>query len=80
MQRLVAEANHFRVRLYAGEDVECSLAAVDPEKDLAVLQTKWFPTTPLVPVTLGSSDGLQVGHRVYTITIAGGEPLFGIAA
>jgi serine protease Do len=72
---VVAKMDHIRVRLHSDDstDYRARIIGVDPETDLAVI--KIDPKSSLVPVTIGNSDGVQVGDWAVAI----GSP-FGLEA
>src|ERR1700736_2716419 len=72
---VVSKVDHIKVRLHTDDTTEYRARVVgfDPETDLAVL--KIDPKSPLTPVTIGNSDGVQVGDWAVAI----GSP-FGLEA
>jgi serine protease Do len=72
---VIAKVDHIKVKLHNGDSAEYRARVVgfDPETDLAVI--KIDPRTPLVPVTIGNSDAVQVGDWAVAI----GSP-FGLDA
>jgi serine protease Do len=72
---VVSKVDRIRVRLHTDDstDYRARVVGVDPETDLAII--KIDPKTPLVPVTIGNSDGVQVGDWAVAI----GSP-FGLEA
>ncbi len=72
---VIAKVDHIKVKLHNGDSVEYRARVVgfDPETDLAVI--KIDPRVPLVPVTIGNSDAVQVGDWAVAI----GSP-FGLDA
>ena len=71
---VVSKVDHIKVKLHTdGQEYRARIVGVDPETDVAVI--KIDPRSPLVPVTVGNSDSLQVGDW----TVAIGSP-FGLEA
>jgi serine protease Do len=71
---VVEKMDHIRVKLHTdGAEYRARLIGFDRETDLAVI--KIDPRTPLAPVTIGNSDGIQVGDWAVAI----GSP-FGLEA
>jgi serine protease Do len=72
---VIAKVDHIKVKLHNGDSAEyrAKVIGFDPETDLAVI--KIDPRTPLVPVTIGNSDAVQVGDWAVAI----GSP-FGLDA
>ena len=71
---VVDKVDKIKVRLHGDDtDYRARLIGFDRETDLAVI--KIDPRTPLVPVTIGNSDGIEVGDWVVAI----GSP-FGLEA
>ena len=71
---VVSKVDHIKVKLHGGdEEYRARIVGVDTETDLAVL--KIDPKQPLVPVTVGNSDAIQVGDW----SVAIGSP-FGLEA
>jgi serine protease Do len=72
---VVSKVDHIRVRLHTDDptDYRARIIGVDPETDLAII--KIDPRSPLTPVTIGNSDGVQVGDWAVAI----GSP-FGLEA
>lgn len=72
---VIKGVDHIKVKLFGDDSTEyhARVIGVDPETDLAVI--KIDPTTPLVPVTIGNSDAVQVGDWAVAI----GSP-FGLEA
>jgi len=72
---VVSRVDHIRVRLHTDDstDYRARIIGVDPETDLAVI--KIDPKSPLTAVTIGNSDGVQVGDWAVAI----GSP-FGLEA
>ncbi len=69
---VVRDAIEIRVTFADGSESVASVAAKEPENDLALLRPSEIPDD-LVPATLGSSSGLRVGDEVFAV----GNP-FGI--
>ena len=70
-QHVVSKVDRIKVKLHGGDgdsEYRARVIGTDPETDIAVI--KIDPRTPLVPVTIGNSDGLQVGDW----TVAIGSP------
>jgi len=63
---VVEDAESINVTLADGTTAEAEVVGVDPPNDLAVLHIDVAPEK-LVPVELGSMEGLQVGQRVIAI-------------
>ena len=72
---VIAKVDHIKVKLHNGDTAEYRARVIgyDPETDLAVI--KIDPRGPLVPVTIGNSDAVQVGDWAVAI----GSP-FGLDA
>jgi serine protease Do len=72
---VIAKVDRIKVKLHNGDSNEYRARVVgfDPETDLAVI--KIDPRDPLVPVTIGNSDAVQVGDWAVAI----GSP-FGLDA
>src|SRR5258708_3842403 len=71
---VVSKVDHIKVKLHGGEeDYRARIVGVDKETDLAVLKIE--ARQPLVPVTIGNSDAIQVGDW----SVAIGSP-FGLEA
>src|SRR5277367_4047651 len=72
---VVSRVDHIRVRLHTDDttDYRARIIGVDPETDLAVI--KIDPKSALTAVTIGNSDGVQVGDWAVAI----GSP-FGLEA
>lgn len=72
---VVAKVDHIKVKLHTDDTNEyrARVIGIDPETDLAVI--KIDPKGPLVPVTIGNSDAVQVGDWAVAI----GSP-FGLDA
>jgi len=72
---VIAKVDHIKVKLHNGDTGEYRARVIgfDPETDLAVI--KIDPRGPLVPVTIGNSDAVQVGDWAVAI----GSP-FGLDA
>jgi S1-C subfamily serine protease len=63
---VVENASEIQVTLPNGKPYEAEIVGADPDQDIAVLKID-APTSELFPVPVGTSDGLQVGQRVYTL-------------
>ena len=65
---VVAQGNSF-VITFKGDSktYKAEVVGVEPKKDIAVLKLVDKTATPLVPIKLGSSKGLQVGQQAITI-------------
>ncbi len=63
---VVEDAESINVTLADGTTAEAEVVGVDPPNDLAVLHIDVAPEK-LVPVELGSMEGLQVGQRAIAI-------------
>jgi serine protease Do len=72
---VIKGVDHIKVRLHGDDSTEyrARVVGIDPETDLAVI--KIDPRGPLVPVTVGNSDAVQVGDWAVAI----GSP-FGLEA
>src|SRR5579864_5937084 len=72
---VIAKVDHIKVKLHTDDTNEyrARVIGIDPETDLAVI--KIDPKGPLVPVTIGNSDAVQVGDWAVAI----GSP-FGLDA
>ncbi|HYL76380.1 MAG TPA: trypsin-like peptidase domain-containing protein, partial [Bryobacteraceae bacterium] len=72
---VIAKVDHIKVKLHTDDTNEyrARVIGIDPETDLAVI--KIDPKEPLVPVTIGNSDAVQVGDWAVAI----GSP-FGLDA
>jgi len=63
---VVAGAQKIDVTFYNGKSYEATIIGTDPLTDIAVIRTN-APAELLEPVTLGSSNRLKVGQRVFAI-------------
>jgi S1-C subfamily serine protease len=63
---VIAEAAEATVKLADGRDYPASLVGVSPAHDIAVLAIS-PKGKPLVPVSIGTSDDLRVGQKVFAI-------------
>jgi S1-C subfamily serine protease len=63
---VIAEAAEATVKLSDGRDYPASLVGVSPAHDIAVLAIA-PKGKPLVPVSIGTSDDLRVGQKVFAI-------------
>lgn len=63
---VVEGAREIRVTLFNGEDYDAGIVGQDPVNDIAILKVA-APSEELYPVTLGQSDGLRVGQKIYAI-------------
>ena len=72
---VIAKVDHIKVKLHGDDSTEyrARVVGIDPETDLAVI--KIDPKSPLVPVSIGNSDAVQVGDWAVAI----GSP-FGLEA
>jgi len=72
---VIKGVDHIKVKLHSDDSTEyrARVVGIDPETDLAVI--KIDPRGPLVPVTIGNSDAVQVGDWAVAI----GSP-FGLEA
>ena len=61
---VVADAETIEVRFFGGSQMPAEVIAIDPTRDLAVLQVE---AEGLPAVKLGSSDGVEVGDEVIAI-------------
>jgi S1-C subfamily serine protease len=62
----VNDARQIQVTLFNEESFEAELVGADPINDIAVLKIK-APPEQLHPMTLGDSDQLKVGLRVFAL-------------
>ena len=65
---VIEDANTIKVTLYDGSSYDASLVAADEQTDLAVIK---IDKTGLVPVSVGTMEGLNVGD----LAVAIGNPL-----
>lgn len=63
---VVEGAREIRVTLFNGEDYDAGIVGQDPVNDIAILKVA-APSEVLFPVTLGESDALRVGQKIYAI-------------
>jgi S1-C subfamily serine protease len=64
---VVEDAREINVTLPNGKPpYPADVVGADPDQDIAVLKID-APASELFPVPVGTSDGLQVGQRVYTL-------------
>lgn len=63
---VVADARNVVVTLYDEESYPATLVGADPVNDIAVIKID-APPESLVPITLGESDHLRVGQRVFAL-------------
>ena len=63
---VVEGAREIRVTLHNGEDYDAGIVGQDPINDIAVLKIA-APAEALYPVTIGESDVLRVGQKIYAI-------------
>ncbi len=63
---VIAGARQVQVTLGTGQTVTATLVGPNSAADLAVIRIS-VPASSLHPVTLGNSDGVQVGDTVYAI-------------
>ena len=63
---VIEGARQVQVTLFNEETYSAKLVGADPVNDIAVIQIE-APPEELFPVTLGDSDRLQVGMRVYAL-------------
>ncbi|HVJ67731.1 MAG TPA: trypsin-like peptidase domain-containing protein [Caulifigura sp.] len=63
---VVNDARQIQVTLFNEESFEAELVGADPINDIAVLKIK-APPEQLHPMTLGDSDQLKVGLRVFAL-------------
>lgn len=64
---VVGDADKVSVALSQEEgEYDASIIGVDPENDLAVLKVK-NPPSHLTPISLGNSENLKIGQKVYAI-------------
>jgi len=72
---VIEGATAYEVLMPSGEKVEAFLAGGDSATDMAVLKVEGSAEKELVPVTIGSSELLQVGSTAIAIGNPGGEDL-----
>jgi putative serine protease PepD len=65
-QHVVGDGGEIEVTFWNGDKYKATLVATDPSTDLAVIKVD-APSSILHPVTLGDSDGVQVGDTVIAI-------------
>jgi putative serine protease PepD len=63
---VIAGATQMQVTLSTGQTVAATLVGSNSSADLAVIRIS-VPASSLHPVTLGNSDGVQIGDTVYAI-------------
>lgn len=63
---VVEGAREIRVTLHDGADYDAGIVGQDPVNDIAILKIA-APSDSLHPVTLGKSDSLRVGQKIYAI-------------
>lgn len=63
---VVEDAREIQVTLSSGKSYSAEVVGTDPDQDIAVLKID-APANELFPVLMGTSDGLRVGQRVYTL-------------
>ncbi|MHB8809617.1 MAG: S1C family serine protease [Desulfobulbaceae bacterium] len=63
---VISDANRIEVTLADHSTWKGVLVGAVPDRDLAVLQIS-APAAKLTPITIGESDGLQVGQKVFAI-------------
>ena len=63
---VVEGAREIRVTLHNGADFEAGIVGQDPVNDIAVLRIA-APAEDLYPVSIGQSDPLRVGQKIYAI-------------
>lgn len=63
---VVEDAREIQVTLSSGKSYPAEVVGTDPDQDIAVLKID-ASADELFPVTIGTSDGLRVGQRVYTL-------------
>jgi len=63
---VIGGAKEIQVTLFNGKNYDARLVGKDPTTDVAVLKID-APAEELFPVTLGDSNRLRVGQRVYAI-------------
>ena len=73
---VVADANTVKVTMYNGDTYDAAIIGTDSDYDIAVIKVD---STDLQPVTLGSSDNLNVGDRVLAIGNPLGELTFSMS-
>ena len=74
-QHVIDKANTITVAMYDGSKYPATLVGYDASNDIAVLK---IDAKGLTPVTLGSSDSLQVGDEVIAIGNPLGELTFSL--
>ncbi len=65
-QHVIDGAREITVRLYNGVSYPAEIIGQDPDTDIAVLRIE-APAEHLEPISLGDSQRLKVGQRVYAI-------------
>ena len=63
---VISDANRIEVTLADHSTWKGVLVGASPDRDLAVLQIS-VPAAKLTPITIGESDALQVGQKVFAI-------------
>lgn len=63
---VIAQATDVQVTLFNGNSYGAKLIGADPNNDMAVLKIN-APEEELFPITLGNSERLRVGQKVYAI-------------
>ncbi len=63
---VIEDARTISVALPNGKSYKAEIVGKDMEQDIAVLKID-APAEELFPIPLGTSDGLRVGQRVYTL-------------
>lgn len=63
---VISDANRIQVTMADQSTWKAILVGAAPDKDLAVLQIQ-AKSTQLKPITIGQSDNLQVGQKVFAI-------------
>ena len=63
---VVEGADHIEVTMASNETFPATLVGKDREQDVAILKLEASPEK-LIPITMGRSDNLRVGQRVYVL-------------
>src|SRR5690606_15471560 len=63
---VVEGANTIAVTFASNQDYPAEIVGYDKEHDIAVLKVD-APASELIPVSLGDSNNLRVGQRVYVL-------------
>lgn len=63
---VIEDARTINVKLLSGKEYKAEIVGKDEAQDIAVLKIE-APADELFPIPLGTSEGLRVGQRVYTL-------------